>query len=397
MSDTEDVARGSECIALVIAVGSSSAVPALIVELEPSDSLYRESGSQLAIDGLERMSRVSVMPSRATGWIVLARPGLDRIYVIKQTPAPDDFFGGPCAMSDDWLEVAARTGCCLLIIGRIGLAQVPDAAADPVMVTQIVDAAAGMGRVAGAMVPVYVPGYLSSPKDPVWPGTITYRKPASGKRAVSASPGFSIAVDGTEEFGEAASIVRAGARGMKYEWVRQRLAVELLLRGHLKPPRMVDQVARDIAAQDAASRVDRSVRVTQAFLLANWLAFRSVIAYILRRALPHWHIFGMHVIATHSALPLLKVSVDPWADELLAAGDADDLEIWLDLQLEDPTPVVVAYRGDYRVGILDDETGVYRTILMEPRHKGIQLLTDGIRSLAADGSWQLRVYAPSEG
>jgi hypothetical protein len=185
---------------------------------------------------------------------------------------------------------------------------------------------------------------------------------------------------------------------MSYEWVRQRLAVELLLRGHMPPPRITDRIAEDVTFTNPADRVRRAVNAVKAALATNWLAMRSIAALAFRQPLPHWHIFGIHTIDTGTLEELLEVAIDPGADELLAVGESDEISVWLSIPGEtvptaDPQDIVV-YRGDYRLGVIDGNGGAYRAILMEPRHADIHLLTDAVRSRADDGSRQLRIFSP---
>jgi hypothetical protein len=85
---------------------------------------------------------------------------------------------------------------------------------------------------------------------------------------------------------------------MSREWVRQRLAVELLQRGQLPPPRIIDRIAEDIAYTNPADRVRRAVNTAQADFATNWLVMCSIAAFAFRRPIPHWHIFGIHTIST---------------------------------------------------------------------------------------------------
>jgi hypothetical protein len=397
MSEVGGTVRGYACTAAFIAPGSSPAFPAVIVEVAAGDLTdAHELISQLADAGLAGLASESDMQGRAVGWMILARRGLDRVDVLVRASDVRAFFGGTCVIRDDWLESVARTGHCILIAGSIGLNGVPDAAPDPELVTRMVDAARASGLVAGGLVPVYLPSYESRRNAKVWPGTVAYRRQGPGG-AHRGPLGLSITLDETEEFAEVADPVRAEARGMSYEWVRQRLAVELLLRGHMMLPRIVDQVAEDITFTGPAARMRRAVHAGRAALATSWLAVRSIAAFALHRPLPHWHVLGTHVIGTCGWEAWLEVAIDPWADELLAVGEPDEIDVWLGMYGETahtggPDDIAV-YRGDYRLGVLSD-AGVYSAILMEPRHADIYLLTDALRSRAADGSWRLRVRSP---
>ena len=389
--------RGYVCTAAFIAAGYS--LPAIIIEVEAGDLLEaHERISQLVDAGLAALVSVSDIPGRAAGWMVLARQGVDRVDVLMRAPDLRVFFGGPCAMRDDWLESAARTGYCVLIAGSIGLNRVPDAASDPELVTQMVGAAGAAGLAAGGLVPVYLPGYESHRNTRVEPGTVAYGRQGSGG-AARPPLGLSITLDETKEFAEAANLVRAEARGMSYGWVRQRLAVELLLREQTMPPRIVDQVAEDITLTGPAGWARRAGLRGRAALATSSLVVRSITAFALRRPLPHWHILGMHVVGTSVRGALLEVAVDPWAEELLAVGETDEIDVWLGIERTvvstAGSDIIVVYRGDHRLGVLIDD-GTYSAILMEPRHADTHVLTDAIRDRAADGSWRLRVRPPSE-
>lgn len=401
MASVEGGARGYACTALIMAIGSSLGLPALIIEAAASDRDPREAVFPLAAMGLGGMASASEVPGRAAGWMVMARPGLEWVDVLSRSPDLQVFFSGKCVTSDGWVEAVKQSGRCVLIIGSIGLIDVPDGGADPMLATRMVDAAGAAGLAMSASVPVYLPGYLGTPKARVWPGRVAYRRLGSDKGIQRGPLGFSVTLDETDEFSEAADIVHAEARGMSYQWVRQRLAVELLLRGHFPPPRIVDRIAEDITFANPADRVRRAVNAVKAALATNWLAMRSIAALAFRRQLPHWHIFGIHTINTDAWEELLRVAIDPWADELLAVGESDEIGVWLGVPGEtvrtaDPNDIAV-YRGDYRLGVLDGNDGAYRAILMEPRHADIHLLTDAVRSRADDGSWQLRVLSPWEG
>jgi hypothetical protein len=202
----------------------------------------------------------------------------------------------------------------------------------------------------------------------------------------------------TEEISEAASLVRAEARGMSYEWVRQRLAVELLRRGHLLLPRIVDQVAQDIALLSPAGRLLRSMRAFRIDLVTSWLAMRSILAFALRRPIPHWHLFGMHVMQTYAGGAALEVDLDTRVNELLEPGEEKELDVWLSAAKETETTSsekrIIVYRGDYRLGTLGDSEAYYE-ILMEPQHANIHIATDAIKYRADDGSWKLYILPPS--
>jgi hypothetical protein len=184
---------------------------------------------------------------------------------------------------------------------------------------------------------------------------------------------------------------------MSYEFVRQRLAVELLKRGHFLPPRIVDQVAVDVTFSSPNVRLFRSVRAFNVGIITTWLVVRSMAAFFMRRPIPHWHIFGMHVMQTSASGAMLEVDVDSRVYELLAVGEDKELDVWLGLARETETMPsgnsIIVYRGDYRLGTLGGSSAYYE-ILMEPRHANIQILTDAIKHRAADGSWKLSILAP---
>jgi hypothetical protein len=169
MASVEGVARGYACTAVNMTIGSSLVLPALIIEVAASEPDTHEAIFQLAAMGLVRMASASEVPGRAAGWMVMARPGLDRVDVLSRSPDLQVFFGGRCVTSDGWLEAVEKSGCCVLIIGSIGLIDVPDGGADPTLVTRMVDAAGAAGLAMSAIVPVYLPGYLGTAKARVGP------------------------------------------------------------------------------------------------------------------------------------------------------------------------------------------------------------------------------------
>jgi hypothetical protein len=328
--------------------------------------------------------------------MIMTRPGLAWVDVVNRWPVPETFSSGAYTVNDGWLDLVGRMGYCVLIIGAVGLAQDPEMANDQARVTEMVARAADVGLVTAALVPVYLPAKRPGEGVLVWPGRVEYRKPPPGRRVRAKPLGLSIGLDESDEVGEAAAVVRSMARGKSYEWVRQQLSVQLLLRGHLKPPVMTDQVAQGVARLGLPGAVHRAGQAARRSLITNSLAIRTVVAYALRRRIPHWHIYGTHVMRTWPEGPQLEVALDPWADELLAVGDGDEMEIMLGAPRDSTgeAGVTVAYRGDYRIGTLGDDLGAYGEILAEPRHENVWLVTDGVRSLAPDGSRRLRVLAP---
>jgi hypothetical protein len=387
------------CTAALIPDGCSSPLPAIIVEVTADDLQHAEAMiSRLTEAGLARVRGASEMSARAAGWMALARPGLDRVDVLMRASGRlRVFFAGECVLRDDWLESVARTGYCILLAGSTGLSSIPDGVPDTELVTRMVDAAATAGLVAGGLIPVYLPDWADGQKAKPWPGTVIYR--LQGSRGAAPPLGLSITLDLTAELAEAADLVRAEANGMGYEWARQRLAVELLLRGQMMPPRIVDQIAEDITFAGPAGWAHRSARAAKTALATSWLFVRTVTAFASRRPLPHWHILGTHVVGTCERRARLEVTVDPYADELLAVGESGEIHVWLGIPRKFASTSsqddIVVYRGDYRLGVLGDVDGTYRAILLERRHAHTILMTDATRSRTADGSWRLRVHSPN--
>ena len=244
--------------------------------------------------------------------------------------------------------------------------------------------------------PVYLPGYDCGQKAKAWPGTVRYRQ---GPDRAARPLGLSVTLDMRAELGPAADVVRAEASGMGLEWVRQRLAVELLLCDQVMPPTIIDRVAEDMISTGRAGWARRWGRAAKGGLATSWLLAGSIMAFALRRPLPHWHVLGIHVLKTSQGEAGLKVAVDPYAGELLSVGESDEIGVWLGPPGEPASAGrqddIVVYRGDYRIGVARDVDGAYRAILLEPRHAHTILLTDATRSRAADGSWQLRLHSPS--
>lgn len=397
MGEIGSTFSGMRCTAVFIEAGRSSSLPALIVDVAAGDRQHADAMiSRLVGAGLVRVTSASELPSHAAGWMVLARPGLDRVDVlIRAAGRLQVFVAGDCVLRDDWLESVAQTGYCVLFAGQISPGGIADAVPDPELATRTIGAAGAAGLLAGALIPVYLPGYGSDRKDKTWPGTVRYRqRPGESARPLGAS----ITLDMRAELGAAADLVRAEASGMGPEWVRQRLAVEFMLREQMMPPTIVDRIAEDITSNGPAGRARSVVRASKTGLATIWLLGASTMAFALSRPLPHWHILGMHVIKTSQRGPGLEVTVDPSAGELLAVGESDDIDVWLGLSREFSSAGseddIVVYRGDYRLGVLKDIDGAYRAILMEPRHAHTILMTDATRSRTADGSWDLRLHSP---
>jgi len=390
--------NGMRCAAAFVQAGCSSSLPALIVDVAGEDRQHADAMiSRLAGAGLARVRGASEMPAWAAGWMVLARPGLNRVDVLRRgLTRLEAFVAGDVVLPGDWLESVARTGSCVLFAGSIGLTGSPDAAADPEVISRMVDAAGAVDLLAAGLIPVYLPGYDGGNKAKAWPGTVIYRQgPGGGARPL----GLSLTLDMRAELGAAADLVRFEASGMGPEWVRQRLAVRFLLNDQMIPPSIVDHIAEDITSTGPAGWARRSARAAKSGLATSWLLAGSVMAFTLRRPLPHWHVLGIHVLDTSQYGAGPEVTIDPHAGELLAVGESDEIHVWLGM----PRPFVLAgskndvvvYRGDYRVGVLRDVDDAYRAVLLEPRHAHTTLLTDAIRSRAADGSWQLRLRSPS--
>jgi hypothetical protein len=389
---------GMRCMAVFVEAGCSSSLPALIVDVAAGDRQHADAMiSRLVGAGLARVTSASELQAHAAGWMVLSRRGVDRVDVLMRASGRlRVFVAGDCVLRDDWLESVARTGYCLLLAGQISPSGIPDAVPDPELATRMIGAAGAAGLLAGALVPVYLPGYDSDRKDKTWPGTVRYRR----RPGESARPlGASITLDMRAELGAAADLVRAEANGMGPAWVRQRLAVEFMLSEQIMPPTIVDRIAEDITSDGPVGRARNVLRAFKTGLATIWLLGATIVAFALGRPLPHWHILGMHVINTSQHGPGLEVSVDPSAGELVAVGEPDDIDVWLGLSREfssgDGEDDIVVYRGDYRLGVLKDIDGDYRAILTEPRHARTILMTDATRSRTADGSWDLRLHSPA--
>lgn len=378
MSESEEAVRGLACTAAIVAVGPSVGLPAVIVEVTAEGhSSVSDMASQLADLGLTRMADALPL-SRATGWLVLADGGIGRIDVLMRAPNLKVFFGGPCAIAEDWLERVAQAGYCAVI------AEMREATGSP-------------SRLAAGLVPVYLTGGDHYGDVGIWPGKVVYRRKRKKTSWEVGQPlGLTIKWDETEAFAGIADGVRAEAREIGYGLVRHRLVVELLLRQKILIPIIVDQVAEDIAVAGPANQVRRGIHARRVVCHTNWLLARTIMAFIARRPIPHWHILGMHVIETSESEEPLEVEVDPWAGELLAIGELDEFEVWLGMKGEGGrSDDVIVYRGDYPVGRLDDHNWIYRGIMLEPRHSNIRIVTSAVRSKATDGSWKLRVGSPS--
>lgn len=386
------------CAAVFIRTDGSSPLPTLIVDGQADNRQDADTVISRLVDaGLMRVSGASEIPARADGWMVLVRQGLDCVDVLMRALGRlRTFFTGDCVLREDWLESVGRIGYCLMFVGKIDMSGIAGSVADPEWAIRMIGAAAAAGPVAGGLVPAYRPGYDFDQKMRVWPGNAIYRQD-SGR--ATQPLGLSITLDVRAQAGEAVDLVRATARGMSPKWVRQRLAIELLLRDQMMPPTIVDQIANEVASAGPAGWARSSVYAAKVGLATCWLLVGTIMAFTLRRPLPHWHIFGIHAVRTSQRGAGLEVTVDPHARELLAVGESDEFDVWLGIPREPSSVVgqrdIVVYRGDYRVGVLGDIEGIYRGILLEPRHAHTILMTDATRSRTADSSWQLHLRSPA--
>lgn len=375
---------------MFIPTGSSLPLPAIIVEL-PTDDPAEGLAELSAATSLTSLGEAGAIPGRADGWMVFVCPGADWIDVIVRAPGWPPVFSGPSLLPKEWLESVTQRKHCLLLVGRAGLDAALDAH-DPAETARLAKLAIDSHLLMGGLVPVYTP-VPKFERPGKWPGTVDYEgSPAKDPL------GFSVRITETAGFSEAVNVVRSGAAGKTYKWVRQRLSVELLRRGERNLPVVVSLVAEQVTQTGIHGSTPRRRRAFQAGLISNWLVIRTITAFVLHRTLPHWHILGIHAASFRGPMTWLDASIDPWAEELLAMGDSDDIVVWLDMPQassnEDHAGDVVVFRGDYRLGVCPDIHDAYRAILMEPGHSGTNLAVEATRSRMPDGSWSLKIPYP---
>ena len=392
---------GYSCCAAFIAVDGAT-VPALIVEPARGDHDMTAPAPRMALEVLPSLTAVSGVRDRAPGWLVLTGRGSDRVDVLTRAGEVRQVVGGTCVLADDWLDEVERTGCCALLVGTLGLCTAPGAAPQPEEVAHAVAEAAAAGCVSGGLVPVYLAVYQGSGR--AWPGVVHRPQQEGWHRTtgpLQRPSGVSFGFHATEDLVALVARVQAEARGKSYAWTRQRLLVDLLPYELNLMPGVLDYLAEDIASRTRGlpGALRRWARARRRSMRTAGLLLRAVVALIGRRPQPHWHLFGMHVVGTSGWGAPAEVALDPWADELVAMAGTDEIIVWLGLRHgsggppERPTRVV-AYYGDYRLGVLTGDDGFYRAILEEPGHADVRVTTDAVRSHAADGSWRLHVRTP---
>jgi len=389
-------AGGYSCRAAFITVNADAAVPALILEPARGDHDATAPGSRMALEDLPSLTAVSGARDRVSGWLVLTGRESDRVDVLTRVGDVRQVFGGTCALADDWLDEVERTGCCALLAGTLGLSTTPSAAPNPEEVAHAVATAAAAGCVRGGLVPVYLPAYPRSRR--AWPGVVHRPQQQGWHRntgPLQRPSGVSFGFDATDELVDVVARVQAEGRGKSYAWIRQRLLVDLLPYELNLMPGVLDYLAEDLASRSRGlpGAMRRWARARRRSIRTAGLLLRAVVAFIGRRPQPHWHLFGMHVVDTSGWGAPAEVALDPWAGDLVAMDGTDDIIVWLGPQQQGPS--VVAYYGDYRLGVLTGDDSFYRSILGEPGHADVRVITEAVRSRAADGSWRLHVRAPA--
>lgn len=203
---------------------------------------------------------------------------------------------------------------------------------------------------------------------------------------------------------DAVDAARAGARTRNREQVRELLVAELRTRGLMLPPASADSLVDHIVAGFAQRQGGRLAELGK---LAS-VAFRSLTAAIQHQPLPSWN--GSAVLLVNSTLPFqpIEVILDRDADEHLAVGDADTIDVWLGLggpgspgeqstseAIGAADQQVVLFRGDYRVGVLDpDASAAWLPLVRQGRDESRTIATWATRQQARNGEWRLLVGTP---
>jgi hypothetical protein len=203
----------------------------------------------------------------------------------------------------------------------------------------------------------------------------------------------------SEHLHDALKEVRSAAPRMSKAEIRARLAAELLARGEMPPARVIDYYSRDVALGNGP--YGTALRVGKKTVEAAWamgLGVRSLGAAASGRAMPHWHIMGIHWVVPDKLGPRFDVTLRAGSGRWLAVGERDAIEVWLKMekpQGKSENQEVMVYRGDEPLGLLgDDGVSAYREVLLESSRKDVVVAATGIRGRFPDGSWRLRVCSP---
>jgi hypothetical protein len=399
--------------AAFVAGASAEGVPGLLVGLAGDDhDRLRQYVRELCAAGLSRPGSAREVPDVAPGWLVLACGALDQLSVLAHAPEPLLLFSGSCAMSARWRTAAARAGHLLLFAGKLDLAGLT--AGQPGTVSEIITEGIGSGLVAAAKVPVFWSGYShgrrrGSRDGGRWPGGIRY-EPVSGQRRTrvpAGEPGPSAATSADNDINAAVAAagqaVRAACqevRAADWDSVRQRLAAELVMRGAFLPANAVSSIARDVAYRGSVGgSALLALRSAERGIFTAGLLAWTIMARLLGRSLPHWHILGLHLLRPGPWPLEVEVTLDDGAAEIMSIGGEDDIAVCVGIATEyipeSAGSVPVVYRGEYKIGTLDGPvSGEYRKIVMDPRHIGIDIVTAAQRSYTPDGQWKLRIRTP---
>lgn len=416
--------RRIQATASYIAVGPSSPIPVVVVDIEPSSQAKDGADDAIGISefitaGLMKVTLSAPVPDGAPGWAVIARPvGSDRLNVVIRSPQSEPLHAGLLTFPPGWYEKVADARTCTLLLGNFSFPGSINIDLSPEELSRAVGSAIRGGLVAGATV-LFIPvdrryiGEAEREKSVTSFGFSEKKRLLKSRRYPSIE--YDLAVGSGEESGtessyeddsaarveDALNVVRQNLSGLAREQVRQRLMEELLAREQMLPPRAVDYyVSRIMPGAGFAGKLSRWWRAAGDRLEVAGLALRSIYAMMLHRPMPHWHIMGIHMIRPSWLGSGLAVIIDPNAGKLIGMGERNEFEVWLGFSAEEKdeslgySPVIV-YRGEGRIGRLGAAGSViYGSMLADDRHSNVIILTRARREKIADGSWSLRIAQP---
>jgi hypothetical protein len=204
---------------------------------------------------------------------------------------------------------------------------------------------------------------------------------------------------------EAVRAVRSGAGGLSRAETRQRLWEELRARGIMPAPPVVDRLVDDIMpGAGAAGRVRRPAKRLGATAELAGFGIRLASAGLRHQPLPRWDFGGMRWVKPDPQVRG-QVLLDPAAGEVLAVGEDNAVEVWLDEIRPEPgaeipaaeQPIAV-FRGQQRAGVLGPQAShAYRHAIREAREAGLTPVSMATRSRDNDGTWHLHLGPPAPG
>jgi hypothetical protein len=206
---------------------------------------------------------------------------------------------------------------------------------------------------------------------------------------------------------EAVRAVRSGAGALSRAEAERRLWEELRVRGIMPAPPVVDRLVEDIMlGAGAAGRMRRSATRLGATAELAGFSIRLASAGLRHQRLPRWDSGGMRWV-TPDPRVREQVVLDPAAGEVLAVGDDDAIEVWLEEARPEPgaqvpgtaaeQPIAV-FRGQQRAGVLGPQAShAYRHAIREASEAGLTPVSLALRSQDNDGTWHLHLGPPAPG